>query len=135
MVKTRYNRPLTTKGWVEIGGNRFYAKSKWEANYAAVCEYEKSVGEIVKWEYEPDTFWFESIRRGVRSYCPDFKKTYPDGSVVYVEVKGYMDSKSKTKLNRMRIYHPGVVLQLVDKLVYTNLEKRKSRFLHWGKLG
>src|SRR5690606_8292944 len=51
-------------------GNIFF-RSSWEANYARYLNFLKSQGHIYKWEFEPDTFWFESIRRGVRSYLPD----------------------------------------------------------------
>ena len=62
----------------------------------------KDQGEILKWEYEPETFWFEKIKRGVRTYTPDFKVTEKDGSIIFHEVKGYMDARSKTKLKRMK---------------------------------
>jgi hypothetical protein len=75
-------------------------------------------GEIESWEYEPDTFWFDGVKRGTRSYTPDFKVHYPDGSVVYHEVKGYMDQRSATKLKRMAKYHPDVRVILIDSQAY-----------------
>lgn len=63
-------------------------------------------GHIVSWEYEKHTFWFEAIRRGVRSYVPDFRVVLPDGSHEWHEVKGWMDPKSQTKLKRMAKYYP-----------------------------
>ena len=47
-----------------------------------------SRGELVSWEYEPDTFEFVKIKRGSRFYTPDFKLKEMDGSTVYWEVKG-----------------------------------------------
>lgn len=102
------------KGWFEASnGKRYYLKSGWEMKYAEYLETLLKGKAIKYWEYEPDTFWFESIKRGVRSYTPDFKITFVDDSVEYHEVKGWMDSKSKTKIKRMRIYHPKVNLVTV----------------------
>lgn len=116
MNPRQYNRPTTIKGWYTgTQGNKCYLKSSWELLYAKYLDTLLANGTIIKWEYEPDTFWFERIKRGVRSYTPDFKVEYPNGRVEYHEVKGYLDSKSKTKLNRMRIYHPSVEMRLIDR--------------------
>jgi len=37
----------------------------------------------------------------------------------FVEVKGYMDAKSKTKIKRMAKYHPTVRLRVVTKEFFT----------------
>lgn len=102
-------------GWETIGGKKIYFRSSWEAKYAHYLESIKKKGEILKWEFEPDTFWFDKIKRGVTSYLPDFKVTLPDKTIEYHEVKGWMDAKSKTKIKRMRIYHPQVVLIVLQK--------------------
>ena len=114
-MQRQYNRPTTVKGWYTSGDRKYYLKSSWELAYAKYLDSELANGTIKWWEYEPDTFWFERIKRGVRSYTPDFKVEYLDGKVEYHEVKGYLDSKSKTKLNRMRIYHPEIVMKLIDR--------------------
>src|SRR3990172_2886201 len=50
------------------GGTRtdlgFYVRSSWEANYARYLKWLQSNGEIIEWHYEPDTFNFDSIKRG-----------------------------------------------------------------------
>lgn len=124
MIKTKYARygtvaPNVPRGswkaaWREVGGKRFFARSRWEANYARYLEFLKVNGEISEWEHEPETFWFEAIRRGSRSYLPDFRVTNKDGSVEYHEVKGWMDSRSRTKIRRMAKYHPLVKLVVRD---------------------
>lgn len=96
--------------WREIGGRRIYARSRWEANYARYLQWLKDRGEIKEWEHEPETFWFEKIRRGCRSYLPDFRVTMMDDSIEYHETKGWMDARSVTKIKRMAKYHPKVVL-------------------------
>jgi hypothetical protein len=70
---------------------------------------------ILEWDYEPQTFWFDSIRRGTRSYLPDFKVYRPDGTHYWLEVKGYMDQKSKTKIKRFKKYYPQEELIIIDK--------------------
>lgn len=121
-------------GFIEIGGKRFYCRSSWEANIACYLEFLKSSKEISEWHYEPDTFWFEKIKRGVRSYKPDFKVINNDGSEFYYEVKGYMDSKSKTKLSRMRIYFPSVKMEVIDNKRYKSIQSRSSIIPMWGIL-
>lgn len=137
MLKTKHKmgklysfapRPVSwNSSWVVVGGCRFYARSRWEANYARYLELKKSRGEIVSWEHEPETFWFDGVRRGVCSYLPDFKVVLADGKVEYHEVKGWMDPKSITKLKRMAKYHPEVTLILIDSAKYRALEKTAKK--------
>lgn len=121
----------THKGWLEFegGAKRCYFRSGWEMNYAHYLDWLKRIGEILDWEYEADTFWFEGIKRGTRSYLPDFKVVEKDGAVVYHEVKGWMDQKSKTKLARMAKYHPGVRIVVIDEAQYKAIMKNSTLFL------
>jgi len=103
-------------GWRTIGGQECYFRSKSEANAARYLEFLKERGQIDGWQHEPKPpFWFKDIQRGVRSYLPDFI-VYPARiqGFYYIEVKGYLDAKSKTKLKRMAKYHPAVKLELWD---------------------
>lgn len=88
----------------------------------------KDRGEIKEWEHEPETFWFEGIKRGVCSYLPDFRITDKNG-VHFIEVKGWMDPKSKTKLKRMAKYHPDVKIVLIDKPYYEDIKKKLSKVI------
>lgn len=101
-------------GWREIGGKRKYFRSRWEANYARYLEFLKVQKQITEWEHEAEVFWFEGIKRGCVSFLPDFRITELNGSLSYHEVKGWMDDRSKTKIRRMSIYHPTVVLRIID---------------------
>lgn len=105
----------STAAWRTIGGKRIYFRSQWEMNYARYLEFLKQKGLIIEWEHEPHTFWFEEIKRGVRSYMPDFKVYDPDGSHYWVEVKGWMDPKSVTKIKRLKKYYPNERLEVVGK--------------------
>ncbi len=112
------------RGYYDINGTTIYFRSKWEANYALFLDFLIDHKEIVKWEFEPDTFMFEAIKLGTRSYTPDFKVFNNDKSIEYHEVKGYMDSRSKTKLKRMKKYYPKIVLKLIDSSEYNLLKKQ-----------
>lgn len=110
----------------DLGGQFF--RSAWEANYARYLNFLKSRGQIKDWQYEPDTFWFHEIKRGTRSYLPDFK-VLEDGRHYYVEVKGWMDQKSRTKLDRMAKYYPAEEVRLVGATEYRQLRKALSALI------
>jgi hypothetical protein len=114
-----------------IGGFEKYYRSSWEANYARVLEFLKLNGFILKWEHEPDTFWFENIKRGVRSYTPDFKIWLTDTTYYYVEIKGWMDQKSLTKLKRFEKYYPENYLVLLRAKELKELKKKYSSVVYW----
>jgi hypothetical protein len=100
---------------VTVGGKKHYFRSWWEVDYACYLNILRKYKRIKEWEYEPQTFWFEKIKRGTRSYLPDFRITDQDGSQYFVEVKGYYDKKSLTKLRRMKKYYPEVKLLMVNR--------------------
>lgn len=109
--------------WRVIGGIRKFYRSRWEANYARFLEWRKQRGEVAVWLHEPETFWFDGVKRGCVSYLPDFKVTLPNGDIEFHEVKGWMDPASKTKIKRMKKYHPSVVLIVIDSKSYQKLER------------
>jgi len=127
VMRNRYSN--TRIGTYDINGKDYFFRSAWEANYALYLDFLIKQKEIKKWEYEKDTFWFEKIRRGVRSYKPDFKVFNNNGSIEYHEVKGWMDSKSKTKLKRMDKYYPEVKLILIDAPVYRDIKNKVGGLL------
>lgn len=117
------------QGWREIGGKRKYFRSLWEANYARYLEFLKQHNEIKEWEHEPDTFWFKNIKRGCRSYLPDFKITNNNGSIEYHEVKGWYDDRSKTKIKRMAKYYPEVKLIVIFGKQYQSIAKQMKNII------
>lgn len=107
----------------EINDKAYPFKSKSEHRYARYLEWLRINENIHSWEYEPKTFWFEGIKRGCVSYKPDFciiEKHPVD--FYWVEVKGYMDAKSLTKIKRFRKYFPNETLIIID----SNWFKRNS---------
>lgn len=122
------------KGIVTIDGKRFFARSAWECNIAAYLKFLRDNKEISDWAHEPEEFWFEGIKRGTRSYLPDFKVWRNDGTIYYIEVKGWMDKTSATKLARMKKYHPTVEVQLLDNKRYAEIKKSSHLIKAWGML-
>lgn len=110
-------------GWREIGGRRIYFRSLWEARYARYLEYLKANQHIADWQYEPKTFWFDGIKRGTCSYKPDFCVIRNDLTHYWVEVKGYMDSCSRTKIKRFRKYFPDEELIVLEKKWFSLTQK------------
>lgn len=124
----------TKKGKINIGGQSFFARSSWEANIGAYLQFLKDKKQIKDWVHEPKTFWFLEIKRGVRSYLPDFFVTNNNGTTYYIEVKGYMDAKSKTKLKRMKKYYPEIKLDLIEQKRYNEIKRFKNVIPDWGIL-
>jgi len=88
-------------------------KSQTEYRWAEHLEFLRQCGEIKDWRYEPETFWFHAIKRGVRSYKPDFRVQYSDGECLWHEVKVWLVQKDITKFRRMSRYYPEEKLILV----------------------
>lgn len=124
-----------TQGWRIIGGKEIYCRSKWEANYSRYLQFLKEQGQIIDWQHEPHTFWFEAIKRGVRSYLPDFRVSYLEGTGIthaWHEVKGYYDTKTITKLKRMAKYYPDEKIVLIDSYWFRrNNSKLKGLVQGW----
>ncbi len=113
-------------GWREIGGKRKYFRSKWEANYARYLQWLKEKNQIIEWQHEPKTFWFDGIKRGCVSYLPDFLIICNNGKEEYHEVKGWMDDRSKTKISRMEKYYPDVKLVVIATKEYNSIKKKAA---------
>ncbi len=128
-VAPNISRGSWMAGWREIGGKRNFYRSRWEANYARYLQWLKDRGDISDWQHEPETFWFEKIKRGVRSYLPDFRVWENDGTTKLHEVKGWMDKRSKTCLNRMRIYHPKESVIVIRQKQYYEIYNKLGRLL------
>ena len=123
------NRYSRGKGSHEtIGNKKYWFRSSWEVVYANYLQFLLNKKQIKKWEYEVDTFWFEKIRRGVRSYKPDFKITNLNGKIEYHEVKGWMDPKSATKIKRMALYYPEIKLIIIGKEEFKEVKKWERLF-------
>ena len=117
------------KGQYDINGKVIFFRSKWEANIALYLDFLIKQKEIKSWTFEEDRFIFEKIQFGTRSYRPDFKLYKENGEVVYWEVKGYFDARSKTKIKRMAKYYPDVKLIVIDKAGYADIVNKIGKTL------
>jgi hypothetical protein len=121
--------PNIQDGWYTINGKNIYFRSKWEANYSLYLDWLIKQKQIEKWEFEAEKFVFDKINFGTRSYLPDFKIWNLDGTTYFVEIKGYMDSKSKTKLKRMARFYPKIKIELVQAKEYNDLKRKVGKML------
>ncbi len=115
------------RGWYDINGKKMFFRSKWEVNYALYLDFLIEKKQIKSWSYEKDVFIFHKINFGTRSYRPDFKVTDLKDEIVYHEVKGWMDSKSKTKLKRMAKYYPKIRIVIIEREEYYDLVNKIGR--------
>lgn len=127
------NAHQSKHAWIEIGGQRYYMKSKWERNYARYLQWLKDNKEIRRWEYEPRRFDFP-IKRGSNSYLPDFRVTEKDSQQYWIEIKGYMAQKDRVKLRRFMKYFPEEKIMLIDQDQYRKLSRElKNLIPGWEK--
>lgn len=131
-------KSVYTKG---NGGTRpdlgIFVRSSWEANYARYLNLLKKMQVIEGWQYEPETFWFNGIRRGTLTYKPDFKIIYKSSrEPEYVEIKGWETARDRTKWRRMKKYHPHIKLTVIRKKEYKNIKNRwASAIPEWERDG
>lgn len=118
---TRKNPYSRARGGKRSDLDNIYFRSRWEANVARFYNFMK-----IKWEFEPKTFYFKDIKRGCVSYTPDFYLPEEDR---WVEVKGWMDSKSKTKLKRFKKYFPEESARL--EII---MQKEYKEISQWSRL-
>ena len=124
-ITRQQNTYTRGKGGKRPDLNNQYFRSRWEANYARYLNLIiKNNGGIERWEFEADTFWFEKIKRGVRSYTPDFKIRLTGGGIEYHEVKGWDYPRGKTARKRMAKYHPLAKLILIDAEFFKALRRQ-----------
>lgn len=92
-----------------------YFRSSWEANVARILTFLE-----LEWTYEPQRFVFQDSVDGIMSYCPDFHLGEID---VWIEVKGWMDERSKIRLQKFEKEYPSEFskLLLIDEDIYKNL--------------
>lgn len=79
-----------------VNGRPLFVRSGWEANVLRLLTYKQ-----VKWEYESKVFFFEGIKRGTVSYCPDIVTPK-----LYIEIKGQLTSKGRAAIRRFKKYYP-----------------------------
>lgn len=107
------------KGKRIITGTEIYFPNRMEYNYYLYLMWLESQGVIREFVYQPAYYVFP-LPHGINRYRPDFLVTDSNGAKYVVEVKGWMDAASKTKLNRMAKYFPHIEVRLV---MYKDMQK------------
>ncbi len=138
MLKS-YKNPAVAS-WCNIGDKEYFFRSRWEANYGRYLQFQKERGWIKDWKHEPKTFWFQGIKRGVVSYKPDFQVIYNEpkedqSTHHWVEVKGYFDAKSVTKIKRFGSYYPHEKLMVIDKTWFQNNNSKMKLLIPTWTIG
>jgi hypothetical protein len=127
------NYSRTKKGWFVKDGQKIAMRSSWEFNYAHFLNKLVLDGKIKSWEYEAKSFKFPKLIFGCRTYTPDFLVIKNDDTIIYHEVKGWMDEKSILKIKLMKKYFPKVKLKIIDEMKYKAIEKNKNTIPNWGE--
>jgi predicted nuclease of restriction endonuclease-like RecB superfamily len=86
--------------------------------------------EIKNWTYESETFEILT-EDGSRFYTPDFKIVNNDKSVLYHEVKGWINLKCLNTLVEMARQHPQIKIVLIEKENYRKIERQFGKLLNW----
>jgi len=120
-------------GWWTNNVKTHYMHSMLESNFAWFLEFLLEKEKIKEWIYEPKpAFTFPT--RANNTYLPDFKVWTENDEIVIYEVKGYLDSRSKIKLNRMAKYYPDIKIQIINSKVMKIIELQfKSLIKNWDK--
>ena len=66
-----------------------------------------------------------------KNYLPDFIITKPDGSIIYIEVKGYFSSTDRVKLLAVKDLHPCLDLRIVFDKDNKLSSKSDTRYSEW----
>jgi hypothetical protein len=101
-----------------------------ELEYARTfLEPRRLLGEIVRYEYEPDTLWLSERlpKRRRCTFTPDWKVSLPNGWHEYHECKGFMEPDAAIKLKWAAEKFPDVLFVLA-------MRARKGRWKiePWG---
>lgn len=86
-------------------------RSKLEGRFAARLEALQATGEICRWWYEPATFRLP----GGHWYTPDFVLERPDGTLEWVETKGYLWRHDALRIDAFRDVFKGLNYRVEGK--------------------
>lgn len=95
-----------------------YVRSKWEANFARILSYLN-----VLYSYEPKSY----ILSDGTQYTPDF--ITKNGRVI--EIKGWMDKRSKKKIDLFKSEYPNEIFILIDNEKYKKLKNKFEGKIIW----
>ena len=122
VIGTTNNAYSRCKGGIRQDLNQYF-RSSWEANIARILNHLN-----IEWKYEYKRFNFSKEKEGILSYQPDF---YLPKYNKWIEVKGWMDEKSKIRLELFKKYYPteSLNLILINEEIYLLLNKQYSKIV------
>ena len=105
----------------------YYFRSATEANFARILQYIKAT-----WAFEERVFTFDGYKNKPHMYIMDFevkgRKKLPDGiEQGWIEIKGYMNSQSRSKLRRLKKHYPDEFAK-TTVIVYSKHKKKDIEF-------
>lgn len=95
----------------------FYVRSRWEANFARICIYEKW-----QFKYEPCSFDLGNYK----FYIPDFVI-----EETFYELKGFMNEESKARLDDFKKMYPNIELKIIGPKEYNELKLKYKQLINW----
>lgn len=101
-----------------IGNKEYIFKSSWEVEIAKRLQSLVDQSYILEWKYESKHFNFDDMKRGTRSYCPDFEVVLTNKEYLYIEVKGWKMPMSMKRIEMFRKRYPKVRFYLIDEKEY-----------------
>lgn len=112
-ISPKRSSKYTAKGGIrkDLG---IYLRSSWEANVGRYLNFLKQNGEILDWEYEPETFHFSNPIGTIHSYTPDFRVYKHDNTHYWIEVKGQMFRNDQIKIDLFKKDFPDEQLFIYD---------------------
>lgn len=115
--------PFNKNIQVKYNGKDYCFKSSWEYEVASRLQTLKEDSNIKAWDYECKHFVFNDVSFGMRSYCPDFEVTRNDGSIFYIEVKGWKRNDAMKRISMFKERYKDVELIIIDKDEYRKLSE------------
>lgn len=123
---TTSNAYSRTKSGKRKDLNNQFFRSSWESNVARILNYLN-----IEWEYEVKRFVFKTENEiGIDSYQPDF---YLPNLNLWIEVKGWLDEKSKIRLELFKKYYNEEYNNLIfiDQTFYNLLRYTYFNLDYW----
>lgn len=101
-----------------ICGRNFHFMSSWEHSVALMLEELKKEGVITFWDYEHYRFIFHDVKKGIRSYMPDFTIVNSMGKTIHIEVKGWKMATGMKRIEMFKERYPNETLYIIDNNEY-----------------
>jgi hypothetical protein len=117
-----YAGPSGRRVKLSLGGRDYTFRSSLEARIAADLEPK------TPFKYEEDPLWYVVESK----YTCDFTLEKPDGSLMYIEAKGYFTPEDRRKTVAVLNAHPNIDLRFVFTNPKTKLRRgAKSSYSDW----